>query len=241
MTKSDTNLPAWPAATLAAFSAALAVVLPSHGTVLDLGPTGEQIAGYLQEQGLQVVDINLAAPKGSTTRPKPQYISEADNSFDSAYTVYGFQRIIDWPHFIKDIRRVLHPDGLLIHGTTEEVATDVTNHMEVGWETILRRNEVNLKARSEPRSYATLEATLRSSGAESQTFAVCRWSENYTPRRRLEIITTRYTAKTLNVPLPVFVRCVKDYERWLKAQYSDLDTSIEVTRECAIHLWRFVN
>jgi hypothetical protein len=146
---------------------------------------------------------------------------------------------LDWSVVIPEIARVLANGGVFAVGTGDEIATDINNHMEVGWETILRRNAIELKAEVGARE--RLEAAIKQSSPATlpvEVIAVCRWSEHFTPRSRLDATKARRGANNLHIPEALFSRCLKDYERWLKAQYGDLNAQLVLVRECALNVWR---
>lgn len=241
----------WPPAVQAALAAALAYTLPKDRPCLELCPQRSQqdtlvnrlsLRRLLAERGISLPGEIAVIPElipelNAAQKDKPFALPFASGSLGGAYAI-TFQGL-DWTVLISEIVRVLASDGVFVVGTGDEIATDINNHMEVGWETILRRNAVELKAEVEPRDQ--LEMALKQSSPAApaaEVIAVCRWSGHFTPRTRLEAMKARRGTNNLHIGEAIFSRCLKDYERWLKAQYGDLNAPLVLVRECALNVWR---
>ena len=247
----DITSPEWPPAVQAALAAALGFLLPKGQPVLELcvqpAPTDQStgaassVRGLLERRGIDLVGGDLRVPEfspGPSQKAKPFVLPFTQSSLGGVYAI-NFPNL-DWSALVGETVRVLAPDGIFAIATADEIATDINNHMEVGWETILRRNAVQLRA--EGGSRARLDAALKQNGSAilpAEIIAVCRWSEHFTPRSRLEATKARRGANNRHITEAVFARCLKDYERWLKAQYGDLNAPLELIRECALNVWRF--
>src|SRR5258708_8892858 len=188
----DANVtPEWPPAIKAAFAAALAFVLPKDAPVLELSSGNTEFESGLRQRGFSVVNAELFSEHASgqkshkmktqaVTLPFPQA------TFGCLYLTETVRLGADPRLVIEACRNVLKPDGVFVYGTGDEIATDIANHMEVGWETILRRNRLELTRRAEVRPSTKLADELRNASAEEESFAVARWSEAYSPRNRLD-------------------------------------------------------
>src|SRR5712691_44138 len=216
----DSNVtPEWPPAIKAAFAAALAFVLPKDAPVLELSSGNGEIESELRQRGFSVVVANVLSEHASAQK-SPKMKAQAvtlpfpDATFGSLFTTETAWVMADPRTVIEACRSALKPGGLFVYGTGDEIATDIANHMEVGWETILKRNRLELTRRAEVRPSTKLADELRNAGATEESFAVARWSEAYSPRNRLD--WTKERKPPTNVGAEVFGRCLKDYERWLK-------------------------
>ncbi|HLY26733.1 MAG TPA: class I SAM-dependent methyltransferase [Aggregatilineales bacterium] len=249
----------WPQAALIGFTAALAYLLApdaedGSGLSLEIGVGDGRIARQVRQRRVPVLGLDIGA------RPLARFANYVgsgaastlgliqgdavslpfpDATFSSVYTVNLFQFVEEWERGLDEVKRVLRPGGQYINGTSSEVATDVSNHMEVGWETILKRNHLEVTARPGVRSRFLFDSALRERGASMENVPVCRWTEGYTPRHRLESMRMRLSSATWKIPDAVFTKCLFDYERWLKAQYGNLDADLELLREAALHVWRW--
>jgi ubiquinone/menaquinone biosynthesis C-methylase UbiE len=245
----------WPPAVMAGFTTGLAYLLPSNGPVLEVGIGAGRIAAPLREKSVRVVGLDISssslqkfAGKIAQMRDKEPRLIQGDaihlpfaeSSFKGVYTVHVFHLIRNWQQALRELQRVLKPGGVYINGTSNEVATDITNHMEVGWEMILKRNNLEISSNNAGvRSRAVFHNALKESGAQVEVVPICRWSESYTPRHRLESMSARLAAMTPRVPDLVFSKSIVDYERWLKAQYGELDSRLELVREAVFYVWRW--
>jgi len=245
----------WPTAVLAGFTTGLAYLLPSDGSILEIGIGTGRIAAPLREKSLPIIgldnsssvlekcagklarhgDAEVRLVQGDATRlPFP------DATFTGIYTVHVFHLVQNWRQALAEVQRVLQPGGVYINGTSNEVATDITNHMEVGWEMILKRNNLeNNNSNAGVRSRSMFHNALRDSGAVPEAVPICRWSESYSPRQRLELMSGRLAAMSPRIPNMVFSKCMVDYERWLKAQYGELDSRLDLVREAVFNVWRW--
>jgi SAM-dependent methyltransferase len=238
----------WPAAVMAAFTAALAFVLPPNEMILETCIGTTRIADALRERSRPVLGLSPALPldsKSSSIRAM-QLVRGSLNAlpfrtatFGGVYQVNDLDQIANWETPLGEIRRVLRRGGVFVHATGDEAATDITNHMEVGWETILRRNEIELNGTIDLKGRAALESALGAVGSTVESFAVCRWSEQFSPRHRLDMSQKRLESAVITIRSDRVAKCLRDYERWLNAQYGDLDSPLELIREIVVHAWRF--
>jgi len=244
---------AWPVSAMEGFLSGLEYLLVD-GPALEVGVGRGRIAHPLRQRNVQVTGIDIVARELDRLARQTalEGISELDlvqgdaislpfagAVFNGVYTVNVFHLVKAWEQALAEIQRVLKPGGLYINGTTNEVATDISNHMEVGWETILKRNNLEIEVRPGVRSRALFDAALRDRGAQLEVVPVCRWVEAYSSRQRLERMSVRLSNAKLRIPNTLFSKCIVDYERWLKAQYGELDARLDLVREAALHIWRW--
>jgi len=245
----------WPLAVMAGFTTGLAYLLPVDGPVLEVGVGTGRIAAPLREKLIPVTGLDISqsalqkcAGKFARSGNAELRLVQADaiqlpfaaSTFRGVYTVHVYHLVQNWRQALSEVRRVLQPGGVYLNGTSNEVATDITNHMEVGWEMILKRN--NLEGNNNNagvRSRSIFHEALKESGAGLEVVPICRWSENYSPRQRLELMSGRLATISPRVPNMVFSKCMVDYERWLKAQYGELDSRLDLVREAVFHVWRW--
>ncbi|MEP7287944.1 MAG: methyltransferase domain-containing protein [Chloroflexota bacterium] len=232
----------WPPAATAALTAALAFMLPQHGTILESGVQEPKIAYALAARAIQVVRLNLCQhpahpPLSMKVTGQPETFPFAAASFGGVYTINAAKSITDPHQTVAEVRRVLEPNGLYINGIHYEVASDISNSMTVGWEIILKRNTIAKQKEPQIRLRLAFETALRESGASVETVQICRWSESFSPRQSLKTIAAQ--ADRWKTSAELFEQCLHDYERWLKAQYADLDTRLDRIREITIQIWRW--
>jgi len=236
----------WPDSVAAAFTAALAYLMPDNPRpILEIGMGSGRIAAILAEQNVPVIGINAMFPLlhqaqvRYRAQTRPEALPFPDQSLGMIYTVQQLYADESWQSAIGEVQRTLTADGLYVNRTTAEVSSDVINHMDVGWYSTLKRSGVNIDGRPESRSKARFDAALQEGGASKDLIRVARWREDYSPRLRLKRIKARKALGLRNIPDPIFKRLLDDYERWLKSQYGDLDTRLEILNEVAIDVWRW--
>jgi hypothetical protein len=227
----------WPAAAYAALGAALNFALQSCHNVLELQDIHKPVASHMT-----LHRFNL-----STQSQYWKHTSLAhyqDQQFDAIFAVDLADLVSKPQNLVPDLYRVLTNEKLFISIKTRKVPTDSSNHMAVGWETILKRNQVASAFKlGKPPSEALDEALLANGASlkkidRSETrLEVCRWLEPFSPRHQFDFITSQgYKAP---IPAEIYSRCIIDYERWLKAQYSDLDTPMEAYFEIVMRVWHW--
>src|SRR5258708_23817068 len=178
----------YPAAVIAALGAALHYVLPSGIWVVELGPG--LVACTLRRY--EILSVCLLTVQESS---QPESLSSCECVAQcrtaqlplSAQSIGGLC-VLDTPGspelLLNEAKRVLISGGLLVTITADEVATDITNHIQVGWETILQRNAVTNQPPAS--GYAQLQEAVGISMTAVHEIAVCRWSEITSPQQKIE-------------------------------------------------------
>jgi SAM-dependent methyltransferase len=95
--------------------------LPASGRVLDFGAGGGQQALRLQELGFEVDAVDLESSPHVEKRvfPVKSYdgltLPFADGHFDVVMSSNVLEHVVDLPHALSELARVLKPDGLMLH------------------------------------------------------------------------------------------------------------------------------
>lgn len=223
--KESDPLPNWPSSTMVAFGAGLVYLLQHAGTLLELASS--PVAAYLREQNFNVVEHPLPLTQQSYT----------PESFDAIYSVHITAAMHDFPALVAEIKQLLRPDTFYADLTSIPSPSDDVNHLNVGWETILKRNQVINAFRLAKRPRVEFDNALTASGATCEMIPICRWMEDYSPRKHYNILS----AQKSPLPAEIYKRCLVDYERWLKAHYSDLDQPMQQQHHGSIQIWRWVS
>src|SRR5258705_11039003 len=98
------------------------------------------IGGFFVPRHKAKTAINLDADQQLHTDIRA--LPFADHTFDGVYALEASATLPDSTCAPDEIRRLLNPHGVFINATSEAVRTDISNNMEVGWEIILKRNNV---------------------------------------------------------------------------------------------------
>jgi hypothetical protein len=234
-----------PPAVIEAFAAAVAFSLQCAGTVLELNVSIPRISESLVHRGYEVSRLYIAAKKSKpAARLDPgqqlhtdMHLPFADQAFCGVYALEASTTLPDLSAAPVEIKRLIAPQGLFINVTTNTVRTDISNNMDVGWDVILKRN--NLQRPETPIAAARreFEDILRASGATCEPLALSRWKMDYSPRRRL--VAAAGQVKHFKLSEDTVDRFMRDYERWLKAQYGTIDAPLQLVRETTLHIWRW--
>jgi hypothetical protein len=237
-----------PTAVVEAFAAAIAFVLPAASTVLELNVDLSRVSQSLRERPFQVERLLITAQKAKNrdenTLEADRHVHIGmkslpydDGSFDGIYSIEASNVLLECLSVASELKRLLKPNSVFINATSDPVRTDISNNMDVGWDVILKRNHLQRPELPDAKARRELDSALRESGAIRESIPISRWTTTSSPRRRL--VATAAQAKLYKLPDDMFQQFMRDYERWLKAQYTTIDAPIQLVRETSIHVWRW--
>jgi hypothetical protein len=120
----------WPTAAFAAVSAALTYAVRPCETLLELQDIYKPLAPRLESPKTQVAVLPLSWK--NTTLSVYQ-----NQQFDAIFAVDLADLVNNPQNLVTDFYRIVNKCKMFVNITTRVVPTDSSNHMAVGWETIL--------------------------------------------------------------------------------------------------------
>lgn len=220
-----------PEETSRAITQALLREIRAAGTdrVLEVGIGTGRIARPLMRKGVRMIGVDIAQQMMS--RLREQLTSEhttpdlllgdatalpiADDSFRAVLVVHVFHLVQSIEKAISEIRRVLAPEGALLHQSrrpskeTERLWDDSMAE----WRRLLVARGYVAKSR---RELSEIRAALVASGGEMRETDVIDSPEVWTVDQEMERLRNRQSAWTWAVPSDIFDDALPQYEAWLR-------------------------
>lgn len=144
-------------------------------------------------------------------------------SFDVVVAVHVFHLVDGWQQALREVLRVLRPEGLFLHCWDEYASSDVLP-VENQWMRIVRELGGEIRR---PGSASRSEVTrwLSEQGLQSQESRVVRWENTVTPRQAVEHVTRRLWSSTWVVPDALFAASAERLQEWANGYFgATMDT-----------------
>ncbi len=209
--------------------------------VLEIGIGTGRIALPLAPHVQTIYGIDLAVPmmkklqakqtseKIYLTHGNAEHLPYPDQTFDAAVAVHVFHLIPGWKNVLKELARVLKPEGKLIHAWGDEV----TDTLWSRW-----NKEYAYQFRT-PTSYFKNEQFMLEAGwlktGERQTF---QYPVNYALREFMTRIEQRQFSATWQMTDAQIADGVAYMEKLVQETYGDPDQSIEYEQRFTAEAYR---
>ncbi|MCS6773156.1 MAG: class I SAM-dependent methyltransferase [Anaerolineae bacterium] len=206
--------------------------------ILEVGVGTGRIARPMIAQGARVVGIDLsrammkqmrlAQPDAQLIQGDAMRLPFADACFDAVVAVHVFHLVGDWQVGLREARRVLRPEGVLLIGNNHHAANPVR--------ALRNYFEQRLRPDEPPRSGwrlvdEVIVPALLHSGARMHFVESKPWTTHTTPRREIEALRQRLWSSTWSVDDEQLGEAIADVEALALAQFGDLDTEVELTHQ----------
>jgi ubiquinone/menaquinone biosynthesis C-methylase UbiE len=205
--------------------------------VLEVGVGTGRIALPLARNGYRYTGIDLSVEMMRTLRAKPGRqgidLVRADaarlpfgvHAFDAVVAVHIFHLIDDWPAAMDDLRRVLRPGGLLLHGSNRHAEGDGP------WELRRKINEfadpAGAKRSGRLVPWNDIEPQLASRFGEPRQVDTPSWTLTATPRAVIEQLRERIWSHTWNLDDEQVERAARLSGEWAIERWGSLDTPLK--------------
>jgi ubiquinone/menaquinone biosynthesis C-methylase UbiE len=204
-----------------------------NGRVLDVGTGTGRISVPLLERGVDLIGCDLSARMLRRLQEKlpSARIAQADASllpfqsshFDFVMTVHVLHLVPPWREVLREVRRVLKPQGTYFNVKTwEAVGISIRSEMREFWRNWLKAHGVNAYLTGVQRNAESL-LELQSLGAQLTEVEVIRYPLTFTLRKELERFASRVYSDAWDVPDAVFETSLKELRTWVEHEHGDLD------------------
>jgi ubiquinone/menaquinone biosynthesis C-methylase UbiE len=217
--------------------------------LLEVGIGTGRCSRPLMERGVRVAGIDLA-PKmiarlreqlGPRHLPPDLLFGDAtrlplrDASFRAVLVVHVLHLVSDWQRALEEVRRVVAPDGVLLH--------DVTRYDEGNpWRQAMDKREelltaFGVAARRRP-TMEEIESALRERGGALRTAVYFEEEELNVASHLVERLRNRIDSWTWEIPEEVFPEFLAQYEAWCRERY-DLEREYVQPVQYTLEVWSF--
>jgi ubiquinone/menaquinone biosynthesis C-methylase UbiE len=177
-------------------------------------------------------DANLTLVHADITR-----LPFEDATFDVLMGVHILHLVPEWQRALREVRRVLTPDGYVVLGYEEAAPDDPGNELRRRWHEFVGEAGVTLTTRSG--NWPVIEAALIDGGAYASVYRVAHWVEELRPATLLNEQRTRVFSHSWEVPEDVLEAVHERMVTWTNERYGSLDTVLRSEREFLLTVNRF--
>jgi ubiquinone/menaquinone biosynthesis C-methylase UbiE len=217
--------------------------------ILDIGTGTGRISVPLLERGADLVGCDLSPKmlRRMVEKHPAARLALADASslpfpaarFDAALTVHVLHLIAPWREALKEIRRVLAPEGVYLNVRTWASAGEsIRDAVRLFWRHGLESRGVTVGPPG-MRSHEEFQAELLSLGASRTEREVVHFSLPFTLREQLDRISSRSFSDAWDVPDDHHAVIVQELRAWVEQTYGDLDRPREDPVRFMIDVVRF--
>lgn len=210
--------------------------LRAGSRVLEVGVGTGRIALPLARNGYRYTGVDLSAEMMRVLRAKPggrrlallradvARLPFADRVFDAVVAVHIFHLIGEWPAAMDEVRRVLRPGGLLLHGQNR--------HTEGNGLPELRRKINAIAGESGGRREAGLVAwndigpQLVARFGQPEQLETPSWNRTSTPREMIDQLRARVWSHTWSLENAEIQRAAREAGAWAVERWGSLDTPL---------------
>jgi len=211
--------------------------LRSGSRVLEIGVGTGRIALPLARNGYRYTGVDLSSEMMRALRAKPGQhrvalvradatrLPFAEHVFDAVVAVHIFHLIGEWPAAMDEVRRVLRPGGVLLHGSS--------HHAENGgpWELRRRINElVGLAGGQHDNrriAWNEIEPQLRARFGKPRRVETPSWTLTTTPRELIDQLRERIWSHTWNLGDAEAEHAAQAAADWAKERWGSLDVPLQ--------------
>lgn len=219
--------------------------------MLEIGIGTGRIALPVVKAGCQVVGIDLSAQmleyvasQEGNDDTQPLYALQSDmhhlpfpdNSFDAVMAIHVLHLAKDWQVVMKEIARVLKPDGLFIQGKDWIDPASVVGQLR----DTLRMRVVAMAPHMMPPAAQVSKADLikQLGGRETEEKVAAEWVLQVSANDRLRDVENRMDAESWILPDDLFDAVLNQLREYAAETWEDLDAKQPVTRRFVLEVTR---
>ena len=243
---------AWPEHVHTALTDALLAELRAAGAerLLEVGVGTGRISRPLMARGVRVTGVDIAPRMlqrlreqlGAEHTPPHLLLGDAtrlpfaDASFPAALIVHVLHLLSDWRRAIDELRRVLAPGGVFIHGTHHYPGDNPwTPSLQKRDEIIAALGGVSRKRAD----HDDINGALSASGGSVCTAVYADDEERTAPAEWLQRTRDRIDSWSWEIPEEVFPEFFARYEQWCREHYGDLERRYVQRVTYELEVWSF--
>jgi ubiquinone/menaquinone biosynthesis C-methylase UbiE len=202
--------------------------------LLEIGVGTGRIAIPLASQGYRYTGADISSammqrlrqrlPAGVTVdllRADATALPLRDASMDGAVAVHVLHLIAGWERAVVELRRVLRPGGTLALGFNVAANQSDSESLREHWRTIVE--ELGGDTRRPGVRNEEASALIQEVFGEPRREILATWERHETIRERLDLLATRTTSDTWQLPDAILAESLRRVEDWAQATYGDLE------------------
>ena len=216
---------------------------------LEIGTGTGRIGIPLLERGLDLVGCDISSKMLRRLHEKlpAARVAQADATllpfptahFDVVFTVHVLHLIPSWIDVLREIRRVLVPEGKYLNVTTwGSTGVSTRERLRVHWRDWLGAHGLNVRNPG-MQNHVDFVQAIQSQGGQLTEVEVLRYPLKYILRQELERFSGRIYSDAWDVPDDLFESSIQDLRTFAEHEYGDLDRPLEDEVRFFINLVRF--
>ena len=219
------------------------------GHVLEAGVGTGRIARPLAERGVRVCGVDIAPRMLGRLREQlgaqhvPPDLALADttqlpiatDSFRVVLVFHLLHLVSSVEAAVAELRRVLAPGGVLIHGRSQFFGENPWDASIAKWNELMPSPA---PVRRMPRP-EEIESNLNDAGGSCRIVSFAISEERRTPAQNLDQIRRRIDSWSWEIPDDVFATCLARLEPWYRRHYGDMDRDIVQQVSYELEVWSF--
>jgi ubiquinone/menaquinone biosynthesis C-methylase UbiE len=222
--------------------------LAPSSRMLEAGVGTGRIALPFAKQGYRYTGVDLSRQMMATLRSKARGLPInlvqadiaglpfADHAFDAVVAVHIFHLVSEWAAAMDEIRRVLRPGGVLLHGHNRRADDHSLLHQ---LREHMTQRATELQPQREQRlAWSEVNQQLRERFGTPQKYSSPTWRTTQTSRTVIDQFANRIWSSTWHLRDDVLVEAVAAGEAWARERWGDLHTPFTDEQRFAWQVYR---
>ena len=221
----------------------------SSARTLEIGTGTGRIGIPLLERGLDLIGCDLSSKMLRRLHEKfsAARVAQADATllpfptadFEVVLTVHVLHLIPAWQDVLREIRRVLVPEGKYLNVTTwGSTGVSTREQLRLHWRDWLGAHGLNVRNPG-MQDHVDFAQAVESQGGDLTEIEVLRYPIRFVLRDELERYASRILSDTWDIPDGIFEESVQDLQAFAEREYGDLNLAYEDEVRFFMDLVRF--